>query len=109
MTRADLVKLPVHSSRMSIVNLHPVQADVAGSALGVARVDICQRDGTAAVFGPAFDNRQIVQGKLVSIFDAMHDFLAWRITHGFWARMQEMNSLLEQIPAFAEISRRFCF
>jgi hypothetical protein len=39
----------------------------------------------------------------------MHDFLAWRIAHGFWARMQEMNSLLEQIPAFAEIGGRFCF
>jgi hypothetical protein len=39
----------------------------------------------------------------------MHDFLAWRITHGFWACMQKMNSLLEQIPAFAEIGRWFCF
>jgi hypothetical protein len=101
MTRADLVKLPMHSSRMSIVNLHPVDADVAGSGLGISGVHICQRDETAAIFGPAFEYRQIVQGKLVSIFDAMHDFLAWRITHGFWARMQKMNSLLEQIPASA--------
>jgi hypothetical protein len=93
MARADLVKLPVHSGRISVVNLHPVDADVADPSLGIARVHICQRDETSAVFRPTFDDRQIAQGKV--IFDAMHDFLAWRITHGFWARMQEMNSLFE--------------
>jgi hypothetical protein len=48
---------------------------------------ICQRDETSAVFGPAFENWQIVQGKVVAILDVMHDFLAWRIAHGFWARV----------------------
>src|SRR5207244_6944649 len=109
MTRADFVKLPMHSSRMSIVNLHPVDADVAGPGFGIARVHICQGDKTTAVFGPAFEDWQIVQRKVVSIFDEMHDFLAWGITHGFWASVQEMNSLLEHIQAFAKIGRRFCF
>ena len=39
----------------------------------------------------------------------MDDFLTRRIVYGFWARMQEMNSLFEQVPAFAQIGRRFCF
>ena len=109
MSRADLVKLPVHSGRVSIVDLHPVDADVAGPGLGVARVHICQSDETSTVFRPAFEDRQIFQGKPFSVFDAMDDFLTRRIAYGFWARMQEMNSLFEQVPAFAEISRRFSF
>src|SRR5207244_3332398 len=99
MSRADLVKLPVHAGRVSIVNLHPVDADVAGPRLGVARVHICQRDETSAVFRPAFEDRQIFQGK-ISIFHAMDDFLTRRIVYGSWARMQEMNSLFEQVQAF---------
>jgi len=71
-------------------------------------VHICQRDETSAVFRPAFEDRQIFQGK-ISIFHAMDDFLTRRIVYGFWARMQEMNSLFEQVPAFAKIGRRFCF
>jgi hypothetical protein len=108
-SRADLVKLPVHSGRVSVVNLHPVDADVAGPGLGITRVHICERDETSAVFRPTFDDREIFQGKAFSAFDAMDDFLTWRIAYGFWARMQEMNSLFEQVPAFAQISRRFCF
>src|SRR6266545_292877 len=60
-SRANLVKLPVHCGRMSIVDLHPVDADVAGPRLRIARVHICQRDETSAVFGPAFEYRQIFQ------------------------------------------------
>ena len=68
MARADLVNLPMHSGRALVVNLHPVDADIAGAGLGISRVHICQRDETPAIFRPAFQNRQIGQGKLVVQF-----------------------------------------
>src|SRR5262249_18426001 len=80
-TGANLVKLPVHSGGGLVIHLHPVEAHVAGPAFWIACVHVGQRDETAAIFRPAFKYRQIVEGKVVSIFEAMHDFLAWGITH----------------------------
>src|SRR6266566_4462865 len=38
-----------------------------------------------------------------------HHFLARRVAHLFWTRMQQMNSLLEQTPTLAKVGWRFCF
>ena len=81
MARADLVKLPVHSRRALVINLHAVNADIARACLRVARVHVCQSDEPPAVFWPAFENRQIPQRKSVSIAYLMDDFMACGLAH----------------------------
>ena len=47
---------------------------------------------------------------MVSIrFNLVNDLLACRFPHIFWPRVQKMNALFEQTPAFAQIGWRFCF
>src|SRR5439155_26296029 len=41
--------------------------------------------------------------------EALHHFLARRFLYVFRARVQQMNSLLEQIPSFAQIGWRLRF
>src|SRR5207302_8618546 len=105
----DLVKLPVHSGRALVVNLHPVNADVARARFWVARVHIRQSNETPAVLWPAFEDRKIIQRKSVSLADLVHDFLSRRFAHRFWARMEQMNSLFEQRPTLTQVGWWFCF
>ena len=103
----------MHRRRSFIENLHPIHADVARAGFGIARVHIRQGDEAAAVIWPAFQNRQVAQRKIIrrsgTGLDVVDDFLACGFTHILRSRVQQMNSLFEQTPAFAQIGRRFCF
>ena len=60
-TRPHLVDLPVHRGRALVENLHAIHADVARAGFRIARVHIRERDETAAVFWPAFQDRKIAK------------------------------------------------
>src|SRR5438093_3627363 len=92
--RAYLMKLPMHCGRGLVIDLHPVNADVARAGLRVARMHIWQGNETPAVFWPAFENRKIPQRKGFGIAKLVHDFLARCFADRFWTRMQQMDSLL---------------
>ena len=59
MARADFVHLPMHAGGAAVVDLHAVHAEVARAGLGVAGVDVRQRDEAAAVLRPALQDRQV--------------------------------------------------
>ena len=81
MARADLVKLPMHSGRAPVINLHSVNADIARACFWVARVHICEGDETPTVFRPALEDGKILRRKRVAIADFVHDFLTRRFAH----------------------------
>jgi hypothetical protein len=58
---ADLVDLPVHAGGRGIVDLDPVHAQIAVARIGILRVDTGQGDKTAAIVGPALENRDVEQ------------------------------------------------
>ena len=109
MARTDFVDLPVHPGSALVVNLHPVDTDISRARLRITRMHIRQRDKTSTVFGPAFENWKIAQGETGSFsIQDLHDFLASGFLDLLGARMQKMNSLLEQTPTFPQIGWRFC-
>ena len=61
MLGALLVGLPVHAGGDVVVNLHAIHAAVALAGIGVARKHHRQGDEAAAIFGPAFENRELGQ------------------------------------------------
>ena len=65
MARPNLVKLPVHSGRALVINLHPVNAHVSRTGLWITGMHICQCDEAAAVLRPAFDDGKIVEREIV--------------------------------------------
>ena len=114
MARADLVHLPMHASRSVIVDLHPVHADIARPRFRIARVHIRQRHEAPAVFRPAFQDRQIrasenCRGPVFRfpVSKKMDDFLARSLPRVLRPRVQQIESLFEQAPAFAQIGGRF--
>ena len=93
--RTDFVNLPMHSSGALVIDLHPVNADVARTGLRVARMHIWQGDETPAVFWPAFEDGEIAQRKAAATVALIHHFLARCVTHRFRSRVEQMNSLLQ--------------
>ena len=61
MLRAALVPLPVHAGRAAVEHLHAVGADVAHAGFRISGEHQRQRDVTAAVLRPAFQDRQLVE------------------------------------------------
>ena len=62
--RAALVPLPVHAGRAAVEHLHAVGADVAHAGFRILREHERQRDEAAAVFGPALQDRQLVERRV---------------------------------------------
>ena len=70
---------------------------------------IRQCNEAAAILRPTLENGQIAQRKVISIADRVHDLVARCFLYVLRARMQQMNSLFEQIPTFAQIGWRLRF
>src|SRR5437762_3520343 len=51
----------MHASRAAIEHLHAIRPDVAHPGFGIFGEHQRQRDEPAAVLGPAFQNRQLVE------------------------------------------------
>ena len=76
MLRAILVPLPVHPRRPSVEHLHAIGADVAHAGLRILCEHERKRDEGTAVFGPAGQDRQVVERAVT-----LHDLLARRVLH----------------------------
>ena len=99
MPRADLVHLPVHPGRAPVVNLHPVHPDIPLAGVGVLRVDSRQRDEPAAVLRPAFQDRQILEGKtLPALIESVNHLFARAIRDALRPGVQQVDALFEQRP-----------
>ena len=72
--RAALVPLPVHAGGAAVEHLHAIGADVPHAGLGIFGEHQRQRDESSAVFGPALEDRQLVERAV-----STNDFLARRI------------------------------
>ena len=72
--RTVFMNMPVHARRILVVLLQTIHADVALASLGIFRKNERQRDEGAAVLGPALQDRQDVERRIVHLYD----FLARR-------------------------------
>ena len=90
----------MHPRSLAVVNLHAIHADVALARSRIARVHARQSDETPAVVRPAFENRKIVEVKLL----APNHLLARRVlgAHGLGkstgkrAELRQHLQLVEQ-------------
>ncbi len=76
MLRAALVALPVHSCRAAVEHLHAVRADVPHAGFWIFRENQRERDVSAAIVRPAFQDRQTIQRAI-----AVDDFMTRRVLH----------------------------
>ena len=104
MLGALLVRLPVHAGGAFVVNLNAVHATIALAGFRVLREDHRERDVAAAVFGPALEDREIVQGEAFRL----DDFVAGGLRNGLREEATHFSQLgggfsvyREGLPVFA--------
>src|SRR4029450_4054766 len=99
-----------HRRSALVVNLHAVDADISRARFRIARVHIGQCDKTSAIVWPTFENRKIAQRETGRFsIQYLRYFLASPFLDLLGARMQEIDSLLEQTPTLPQIGWRFSF
>ena len=104
MPGTDLVDLPVHSGRPSIIDLHPIHADIAVAGVGVLGEDGRQRDEAPAIVRPALEDWQIVQGKISARL--VNDLLAGGGADVARFGVDDINAIAEERESFLQ-SRRW--
>ncbi len=102
MRRATFVNLPVHADGALVVDLDAIHADVALARLWVLRVTHRECQILAAVFRPAFENRQVSDGGLVGD----DDLLAGRVADGVRADARQLRQFRQQFRLFDDALRR---
>src|SRR5512147_2217831 len=78
MLSRHLLTLPVHASRLSVIYLHAIHADIAFPCPGIARNHAWQRDEPPSIFWPALQDLKIVQRYPAA---AMNHLFAWAAIH----------------------------
>src|SRR5437870_2501649 len=99
---ADLVEMPMHASRLPIVNLHAIEADVPRSLAWILGKDGGQRNEWAAIGRPAGQHGQNVQVGLT-----MNDLLTFAVFHQLRRDPCEANQLQNNVQFLFERFWRF--
>src|SRR5207302_6735186 len=93
--------LPVHSSRSLVENLKTIASAVALARVGIAREDHRKSNVAAAVFGPALEDRKVVERKVI----AANHFLARPTRHNLRKKRTHLGELRKHLE-FADDSFR---
>ena len=102
-----LLALPVHSCGLSVVDLHPVHADIAFACLRIAGDDAGQRDEAASVERPALQHWKIEHAEVF----AQDYLLARRIfgCHRLREKFADFGEHGQHLQLFKEALGRFHF
>ncbi len=118
--RGDFLQLPVHAGGVVVVNLDAIHADVALAGVGIVRDNAGQRDESAAIERPAFENGQIGEcgwiGRRTFLpigcrrptrrgtgrIELVDDFLARAVAHDFGFRVAQIHRVAEQFYCLAQ-------
>src|SRR6267142_2857163 len=106
MLRAMFLRLPVHSSRPLVVDLHPVHPHVALPRFWILREYEWKRDKASAVLRPAFQNWKIEK---IDVASLLNDFLAGPGFYAPWEERPQFRQLRQHLDLVKEPLRRFHF
>ena len=103
MLRSVFLRLPVHSRRPLVVNLHPVHPDISFPGLWIPCKHQRKCDEASAILRPAFENGE---GQEVHVTSHLNDFLASAGLHALGDKRTELRQLREHLDFVEEPSRR---
>ena len=99
MLRPVFLRLPVHSRRPLVVNLHSVHPHIPLSGLRISREHQRKCNEAPAILRPAFEDGKVEQ---VDVTSLLNDFLAGSGLYTFWEKRSEFRQLREHLDFLEE-------